>query len=562
MIFDLNDIKAENWVDLKPYFEELNNREINSLKDLEKWIKNKSDLLAFISEDLAWRYIKMTCDTENKDLANHYEKFVTKIQPEISKYEDLLNRKLTENEYFRQLPEKYFILKRSVDNDLKLFREKNVTIQAELEALEQKYAQISGAMTINYDGKELTLQQASNYLKNQDRKIREEVYRLIANRRLEAVDELNSLMNELIIRRDEIGINTGNDNYRDYMHQARERFDYSVDDVLRFNEAIRKNVVPIIEKITLHRKQKLKIDKLKPWDLAVDISGKESLKPFKDTEDFVEKTIKCFTLVRPQYGEYLRTMQKGGFLDLESRKGKAPGGYNYPLMKSNIPFIFMNATENIRDVETLVHEGGHAIHAFKAKDLELTEYKETPSEMAELASMSMELISMEHWQVYFDNDEDLRRAKIHQLEGVLSVLPWVATIDSFQQWLYTNPEHTNIERTIAWGEIYSKYVSKNINFDGVEWNFLNSWQKQLHIFEVPFYYIEYAISQLGAIAIWKNYKQNPEKTLDNYEAALSLGYSKTLPELYQTAGIKFDFSNDYIAELMSFVYSELEKLYL
>jgi len=176
--------------------------------------------------------------------------------------------------------------------------------------------------------------------------------------------------------------------------------------------------------------------------------------------------------------------------------------------------------------------------------------------------MSMELISMEHWQVYFDNDEDLRRAKIHQLEGVLSVLPWVATIDSFQQWLYTNPEHTNIERTIAWGEIYSKYVSKNINFDGVEWNFLNSWQKQLHIFEVPFYYIEYAISQLGAIAIWKNYKQNPEKTLDNYEAALSLGYSKTLPELYQTAGIKFDFSNDYIAELMSFVYSELEKLYL
>ncbi len=562
MNFEDIDIKIDSWKDLEPYFAELKNREIRSVEALEKWIKDKSDFFAFIDEDLAWRYIKMTCNTEDKDIAAHYEKFVTEIQPEISKNEDLLNQKLTANKFFKDLPdEKYFILKRSVDNDLKLFREKNISIFAELESLEQKYARITGSMTIKYDGKELTLQEASNYLKNPDRKVRETVYRLIAKCRLEAVDDLNSLMNELVSRRDLVAENTGNDNYRDYMHQARERFDYSVADVLSFDEAIKNKVVPIVEKIIEHRKKKLNLDVLKPWDLDVDVSGKEQLKPFVNTTDFVEKTIKCFSEIRPQYGEYLKIMNERGFLDLQSRKAKAPGGYNYPLMKTNIPFIFMNATGNIRDVETLVHEGGHAIHAFKAKNLELTEYKQTPAEIAELASMSMELISMEHWHVFFDSEEELRRAKIHQLEGVLSVLPWVATVDKFQHWLYTHPQHSNVQRTIAWGEIFSEYSSKIIDYSTVEWYFLNAWQRQLHIFEVPFYYIEYAISQLGAIAIWKNYKQNPSKTLNQYEEALSLGYSKTLPQLYEKAGIKFNFDEDYIAQLMVFVTSELEKIY-
>ncbi len=561
MAFDISNLQIKTWEDLKPLFENLENRTINSLEELEQWIKNRSDLSAIIDEDLAWRYIKMTCDTENKQLAEHYEFFVTKIQPEISKYEDILNRKLAENKFFAELPEKYTILKRSINNELKLFRKENVPIFAELSTLEQKYAQITGSMTVTYDGKELTMQQAANYLKNPDRNIRETVYRLIAQRRLQAVDELNSLMNQLIEKRHKVAINAGFNNFRDYMHQARERFDYSVDDVLNFDEAIRKNVMPIVEEIAQHRKNALGLNVLKPWDLDVDTSGKPQLKPFADTNDFVEKTIKCFTKVRPKYGEYLKIMKEGGFLDLESRKGKAPDGYNYPLMKSNIPFIFMNATQNIRDVETLVHEGGHAIHAFKAKDLELTEYKQTPSEIAELASMSMELISMEHWDVFFDNKDDLRRAKIHQLEGVLSVLPWVATVDKFQHWLYTNPQHSTVERTLAWGEILSSYSSKLVDYQTVEWYFLNAWQKQLHIFEVPFYYIEYAISQLGAIAIWRNYKQNPNETLDKYEAALSLGYSKPLPVLYETAGIKFDFGEKYIAELMQFVKNQLEDLY-
>ena len=554
-------LKIDTWQDIEPYFKELKNREINSVAELENWIKNRSKLFAILDEEMAWRYIKMTCDTENKKLAEHYEFYVTQIQPKVSKYADELNRKLADNRFFDKLPDYYSNLKRTVIRELELFREENVELYAKLGTLEQKYAQITGAMTVEFDGKELTMQQAANYLKNPNREIREKAYRLIGDRRLKDSEELNNLLSEMVKLRHQIAVNAGFENFRDYSHKARERFDYSVEDVLEFDEAIRKQVVPVVEKITEHRKNKLGLDILKPWDMDVDISGKEALKPFKDAKDFLEKTIECFTAVRPQYGQYLKLMGEKGFLDLESRKGKAPGGYNYPLMVSNIPFIFMNATSNIRDVETLVHEGGHAIHAFKAKDIELTEYKSTPPEIAELASMSMELISMEHWQVYFDNDDDLRRAKIHQLEGVLSVLPWVATVDKFQHWLYTNYQHDDLDRVMAWGKIYRDYSSKLIDYSGVQWHALNMWQKQLHIFEVPFYYIEYAISQLGAIAIWKNYRQNPEEALDKYEKALSLGYTTNLPKLYNAAGIKFDFSAEYIEELISFVYDELLKLY-
>ena len=561
MIFNNSDIKIESWNDIEPFYFDLQNRDIKSVTELEKWIKNRSDLSAIISEDIAWRYIKMTCDTENEQLSKHYEKFVTEIQPEISKVENILDKKLSESEFLEKLPDTYYILMRSVKNDIELFREENIPIKAELDTLEQKYGKLSGAMSVHYDEKELTLQQAANYLKNTDRQIRKTVYHLINERRYKDVDKLNDLMTILIEKRQEIATNAGFENFRDYMHIARERFDYSVEDVINFDEAIKNKVVPIMDKIIEHRKKSLNFKKLKPWDLDVDISGKSPLKVFENIDQFVDNTIKCFSKVRPQYGEYLKIMKEKGFLDLDSRKGKSPGGYNYPLMVSNIPFIFMNATSNVRDLETIVHEGGHAIHAFKAKDLELTEYKETPSEIAELASMSMELISMEHWDVFFENDEDLKRAKIHQLEGVISVLPWVATIDKFQHWLYTHKNHSIEERTIAWGEIYLEYSSKLVDRTDTEKYFYSTWQKQLHIFEVPFYYIEYAISQLGAIAIWKQYKQNPEKTLDNYEKALSLGYSKTLPELYKTAGIKFDFSSEYIGELMNFVTDELEKLY-
>jgi len=294
--------------------------------------------------------------------------------------------------------------------------------------------------------------------------------------------------------------------------------------------------------------------------LEVDLDLKPPLKPFETPEELINKTIACFTSVKPVYGEYLKEMKEKGFLDLDSRKGKAPGGYNYPLYESNIPFIFMNAAGNFRDVTTIVHEGGHAIHSFLSGDLEIVEFKDLTPEIAELASMSMELISMEHWNHFFDNEDELKRAKRMQLESLIKVLPWIATVDRFQHWLYNKPDHGIEDRIENWTKIARQLSSTVIDWQGCEWNFINSWQKQLHIFEVPFYYIEYGIAQLGAIAIWKNYKENPEKALSDFENALKLGYSYPIPKIYETAGIQFDFSVEYISELMEFVTMELEKI--
>jgi oligoendopeptidase F len=318
--------------------------------------------------------------------------------------------------------------------------------------------------------------------------------------------------------------------------------------------------VPLVEQLQKIRKDLLGVDKLKPWDLDVDENLKPPLKPFLESNDLIMKTINCFSKINSTYAGFIRIMEKGSFLDLDSRKGKAPGGFNYPLHESNIPFIFMNATGNLRDVETMVHEGGHAIHSFLTKDLELASFKETPSEVAELASMSMELISMEHWDSFFSNADDLKRAKLSQLSDIVGILPWVAMIDKFQHEIYLQNDLSPEKRKEIWNNISNEFSGNIVNWEGQELYRDYVWQKQLHIFEVPFYYIEYGFAQLGAIAIWRNYKRNPQKALQQYEDALKLGYTKTIPEIYKTAGIEFNFTKAYINELMHFVKEEIENI--
>ena len=308
------------------------------------------------------------------------------------------------------------------------------------------------------------------------------------------------------------------------------------------------------------RKAALGLAELKPWDMEVSTTGKPALKPFNNGQELIDKSIDCFNAIDPSLGEKLSIMKANGLFDVESRKGKAPGGYNYPLAETGAPFIFMNSANSFRDLTTMVHEGGHAVHTFLTANLELNDFKHCPSEVAELASMSMELISMDYWDEFFDNDEDLKRAKRYQLRDVLKTLPWVAVVDSFQHWIYTHPNHTSEERTAEFSKIFTRFGANFVDWSEHQEAMENLWQKQLHIFEVPFYYVEYAIAQLGAIAVWKNYKENPEKGLANYIAALKLGYTKDMKTIYETAGIKFDFSASYIKELMDFVKAELDKL--
>ncbi|SDE07809.1 M3 family oligoendopeptidase [Pedobacter soli] len=549
------------WESLAPIFDELQNRGIENKAAIEQWLKDRSELEAALEEDFAWRYIKMTCDTANEELVKSFQYFATEISPKISPLSNELNKKFVESPYLDELDkEKYFVYNRSVKKALELFREENIELFTELQVKQQKYQSVTGAMSVTINGQEYTMEQASILVKDLNREVRENAWKTIQQRRLVDKDDLNILFDELIKLRNQVALNAGFENYRDYMFQALGRFDYTPQDCYDFANAIEKEIVPILKEQAEKRREALGLEAVKPWDLEVSVSGKPALKPFNNGAELIDKSITCFNAIDPKLGEKLATMKANNLFDVESRKGKAPGGYNYPLAETGAPFIFMNSANSLRDLTTMVHEGGHAVHTFLTANLELNDFKHCPSEVAELASMSMELISMDKWDVYFDNEEDLLRAKKEQLADVLKTLPWVAVIDQFQHWIYTNPNHTAADREETFKQIYNRFGAGFANWDGQEQQFGNVWQKQLHLFEVPFYYIEYAIAQLGAIAVWKNYKENPEKALDQYLAALALGYTKPMNEIYETAGIKFDFSAEYVKELASFVKGELDKL--
>jgi oligoendopeptidase F len=337
------------------------------------------------------------------------------------------------------------------------------------------------------------------------------------------------------------------------------RFDYSVEDVLKFHEAIQLEVLPLVKSFDEKRIKDLQLAQLKPWDMDVDTSGKPGLHPFENGAQLLEQTKKCFSGIDPYFLDVILTMESKGHFDLDSRIGKAPGGYNYPLPVSGLPFIFMNAAGAVRDVETMVHEAGHAFHSVLTNTLELNGQKNFPSEVAELASMSMELITHDQWDAYFPKHEDAVRAKEEHLEGIIRILPWIATVDAFQHWIYTNPTHTRSERRAKWLEITSRFSTGMVHWEGMEHIKSCGWHKQLHIFEVPFYYIEYGIAQLGAIGVWRNVKLNKQKGLEQYKKALSLGYSATMPEIYEAAGVNFDFTAPYLKSLMQFVQTALHE---
>lgn len=556
------DFKVENWEGLDSYFEDLEQREIASLNDLRSWFKDRSELEAILSEDAGWRYINMTCYTNNEEYAKAYQYFVQEIQPKIAPISDRLNKKAVASEFLSALEAEagYDIMIREMQKDIEIFREENIAINTEIQTETQKYGQLSGAMTVELDGEEVTLQQAAVKLQSPDRVLREAVYHKVAARRLADKDKFDELYAKLIELRTSVGRNAGFDNFRDYMFKAMGRFDYTPQDCFDFHESVKSEVVPMLNDLAADRKAQLGVDNLMPWDKAVDPQNREALKPFKDGKDLTEKTIKCFKELDPYLGQCLAIMKEMGHLDLESRKGKAPGGYNYPLSEIGVPFIFMNATSTLRDMITILHEGGHAVHSFLTRDLELSDFKHTPSEVAELASMSMELISMDHWDLFFDNEEDLKRAKQEHLEQIIETLPWVATIDKYQHWIYENASSSIDQRHAAWLDIFDKFNDDVTDWSDLDDNKKNLWQKQLHLYEVPFYYIEYGMAQLGAVAVWKNFKEDRQKGLQGYMNALKLGYTKSIPEVYEAADIKFNFSKKYIKELMEFVKGELDNL--
>ncbi len=553
------EMKITSWEDVKPWFDNLEQREIGDRAALEQWLADRSELAFVLEEELAWRYIRMNCHTDREDYAQAFNLFVSEIEPEIARRSDRLDSKLLAHPLAGSLDgsRDYGVMMRVIRNRKRLFRDENVPLQAELQVLEQDYGKIASQMTVTMEGKEMTLQQASNYLREPQRELRKEAFLKIRERRYADAGRLHDLFDKLVEKRTTIAKNADFADYRDYRFAELGRFDYTVEDCETFQESIRTTVMPLVEQLHRCRMEQMGLEVLKPWDLEHDPLGRPPLRPFRDVKELTEKAARAFDRINPRFGELLRTMEREGYLDLDSRKNKAPGGFNYPLYESNLPFIYMNATGNLRDLETIFHEGGHAIHSWLSSHIRIIEHKELPSEVAELASMSMELISMGTWDIFFPDSEKLQRARREQLEGIIRILPWIAAIDKFQHWLYTHPGHSHEERDAQWTAIMREFSSPLVDWSGYEHFLATGWQGQLHLFEVPFYYIEYGISQLGALAVWKNYRKDPEQALRQYEEALSLGYSRPIPEIYRTAGIRYDFSENYVKSLMEFVAGEL-----
>ncbi len=546
-----------NWDRIEPYYSSLAQRPINSVKQLEQWLEDWSELEAYISEEGARRYIEMTCHTDDETKRKRYLEFAERIEPAAKEAAHRLKSRYVTLSQRGQLPRpRYEVLDRLVQRDVELFREENIPLEVREEQLGTEYRHICGNMTVVYRGKEHTLQQMARYLEEPDRAVREEAWRLVAERRLQERERFDELFDQLLDLRHQIARNAGFDSYVQFRFKQLGRFDYTPEDCFRFHQAVEHAVLPLLRKLQEDRRRRLGVDRLRPWDLAVDPDGKPPLRPFETGAELAEKTVRVFRRLDPVLGEIFDAIRHRGLLDLESRKGKAPGGYQQTLNASRLPFIFMNAAGLDRDVTTLLHEAGHAFHTVACREDPILAYRHAPMEFCEVASMSMELLA-EPMLDEFYGPEDLARRTRRHLEGIVSILAWIAQIDAFQHWLYTHPGHSHQQRVAAWLELDERF-GPGIDWTGLEDVRRHYWQRQLHLFEHPFYYIEYGIAQIGALGLWRQAKEDASAALARYKQALELGGSRPLPELFAAAGLAFEFTEHALAPLMEQVEAALQ----
>lgn len=544
---------------IQPYYQKLLEMKIDSSEALEQWILHRSEMDSVSDQAGSILYIEMTCQTDDESKTKAYQDYMQNVVPAIKPLEDKLNRKfLAALEGHPLDEERYGVYIREIKADVELFRQDNVELETKVAMLSQQYQSVIGAQTVEFDGQERTMQQMGKYLLELDRGLRERAWRAVYERRQKDTKVLDDIFDQMVKLRHQIAINAGFENYAQYKFRALHRFDYTIEDCKAYHATVEECLMPLYRKLVARHKELLGLDELKPWDLSVDPLGRPPLKPFKETPELIEGVGRIFEQVDQELSALYVDMKKTGLLDLDSRKGKAPGGYQSTLAEARKPFIFMNAVGVNGDVNTLLHESGHAFHSLLCAHDTIADYRHAPIEFCEVASMGMELLSGEHLSEFYSED-DCRRAKADHIEDIVFVLLWVATIDAFQHWIYENPEHTAEERKVQWLKILNRFGAGLTNWDGFESARDYMWHKQLHVFEVPFYYIEYGIAQLGALQLWMNSKNDYAKALDEYKAGLTLGGSRPLPDLFKKAGLNFDFKKETIAPLTEVLESELSK---
>jgi oligoendopeptidase F len=545
---------------LAPIFERLETAldQAASVADLEAWLADHGEVGAALSESSSLAYIAMTCQTDDEAREKAYLHIVEVVDPWLKPRQFALMQKLAAHPFFHRLPDFYAVHRRSVEAQVKIYREENVARETQLAKLAQQYQKISGAMTVEFDGKEQTLARMARIQEEPDRSRREAAWKTVAARRLQDVEALETIFEQMLALRHEIALAAGFPNFRDYTFALYERFDYTAEDCVRFHDAIEHHIVPLVRALQEERRRKLGVERLRPWDLAVDPDHRPPLHPFAESAELLEKTHAIFSKLDPRLGEFFQLLRAQELVDLDNRKGKAPGGYQSTLAEARVPFIFMNAVGAHRDVEVMLHEAGHAFHALAAREMPLQSYRSAPIEFCEVASMGMELLAAPHLHLFY-SEEDSRRAQRTHLEGIIQFFPWMATVDAFQHWLYTHPGHTRAEREAHWLGLMNRFGGSE-DYSGFEQNRATMWHRQLHIFEIPFYYVEYGIAQLGALQLWQRAQRDLPAALDGYLAGLALGGSRPLPELFEATGLAFDFTDKTIAPLMRNVNDALLKL--
>jgi oligoendopeptidase F len=554
------DLAVRAFEDVEPLYRRLLDADLSSVQALEKWVRDRSELEAIIGEFGARVYIRSTLDTTSAEYKQAFLDWVEKFEPRLKPLSDQLDRKYRDTPARKQLdPAKYGILDRSIETALALFREQNIPLQTDLAKLSNEYEEIIGGMSVEFDGAERTLPRMSKYQLVQDQATRESAWRAVAERRAQDAVRIDELYDKQLKLRQQVAANAGHTDFRSYMWKAYERFSYTPEDCTRYADSVEKLILPVVERLLERRRREMKLETLRPWDLACDPQGRPPLKPFDEVEDLKAGCERIFSKVDPELGNQFTRMRRLGLLDLDNRKGKAPGGYQSTLYEARLPFIFMNAVGVDDDVTTLLHEGGHSFHSFASATQELLRYRDAPIEFAEVASMSMELLGMPHIGEFYD-EPDAARSRRQHLEGMLLfLLPWVATIDQFQHWVYTHPGHTAEQRKAVWLETYMRF-DRGVDHRGVEQYLGTKWQRQNHLFTVPFYYIEYAIAQIGALQVWLNSKRDQPGALAAYRDALALGGSRELRDLFKAAGLKFGMDTETLKPLVEAIEAELEVL--
>lgn len=555
------DLDLGNWDAIAPLFDQLEQRagHCKGVADFERWLLDWSEVSAALDQESSFRHIAMTCHTDNEQAKAAYLHFVEKVDPQLKPRQFKLSQLFVSHPFRSRLPrQRYEVFDRDTHLRVELFRPENVPLETEEAKLGQQYQELSGSLTVQFQGEERTLPRMARFLEEPDRATRQQAWELVARRRLQEAEKFEDIFGRLLSLREQIAANAGFPNYLDYSFRARGRFDYTADDCRKFHDAIEGEVVPLLRNLHRERKRLLGVEQLRPWDTAVDPLNRPALRPFEAVDQMVKRTQSIFNHLDGDLADGFKRMQDLRLLDLENRKGKAPGGYQSTLSEARLPFIFMNAVGLQRDVETMLHEAGHAFHALATRREDIYSYRHAPIEFCEVASMSMELLGNEFLEEFYSRPE-ANRARRKHLEGIIEIFPWIATVDAFQHWIYTHPGHSWEERSKAWLQLMDRFGGET-DWQGYEQARANLWHRQLHIFLHPFYYVEYGIAQLGALQVWVNSKRDRAAALKAYHRGLSLGGSRPLPELFQAAGCTFDFSVKTVKPLIEMVQGELEKL--